>query len=234
MLRDKSSRLHQLWSSQGWRVRWPGQAACWGRDGRRFFENAWRGERCGRNWFEGNKQWYQGREVVSELGRNGPRFRSKAPALLGFDEYIDWTCGNDPRNGYNHGAACVQRNYNILSLYAPAAYNTCVNMEWQICAARGELHGQWGDTTIKFAFAPRGLNLEGSPHGLGWCNSYAPSGCNNNYGFASGDIFFLEVCIYSTVCRNNVSLFQVDAGESWHCDLYEDGMDRLKGWMLHD
>ena len=70
-----------------------------------------------------------------------PHFTGPAPALLGFDDSIDWFCRF---GGGDHAEACVQSNFNILSLYEPAVYNTCANYEWQVCAARGRLPGQNG------------------------------------------------------------------------------------------
>ena len=69
-----------------------------------------------------------------------PHFDQPAAALLGFDESIDWFCRF---GGSGHAEACVESNLNILSLFN-GLYNTCVNYEWQICAARGMLPGQNG------------------------------------------------------------------------------------------
>ena len=194
-LQDPNSHLRQLWSHRGW-IKQRNDRACWGgsaRDAERWFARAGRGDTCRRNWYEGNS---------GSLGDAGggpnkpwvwPRFRAPAAAVLGFDEYIDYMCGG---SSGNHAYACVERNINILSLYWPAEYNTCHNYEWQVCAARGLLPGQNG-AGIKFAFEPRDLDPHGGPHPLGSCNSYAPEGCG--YGYASGDVFFLEVCIYETV-----------------------------------
>ena len=50
MLKNQGSRLNQLWGRDGWRVRLPGDAACWQGNGWPFFDDAWWGKDCGRNW----------------------------------------------------------------------------------------------------------------------------------------------------------------------------------------
>ena len=46
------------------------------------------------------------------------------------------------------------------------------------------------DATAR-AHAPNQLQTAGGDFPLGACNSYSPQGCSN--GYASGDIFYLEV-----------------------------------------
>ena len=48
LLADSGSRLHQLWSSNGWKLRQPGEGACWKGDGWKFFDDSWWGRSCGR------------------------------------------------------------------------------------------------------------------------------------------------------------------------------------------
>ena len=183
------SRFHELWSEQGWKRRLPGVSACWGDDGEgeAFFNAAWEGASCGlRNWYTGNE---------GELGKPYPhlgpastgknvdvKFTADAPALLGFDESIDNYCWSHNGKG-QHAVACVQANVNILSLYGELIpYNSCRNVEWQICAARGTLPGQ-GGPTIRFAKAPNTLDPVSGEHPIGSCSGYAPEGCA--FGFAS-------------------------------------------------
>mmetsp|Transcript_39965 Transcript_39965/g.97062 ORF Transcript_39965/g.97062 Transcript_39965/m.97062 type:complete len:464 (+) Transcript_39965:28-1419(+) len=210
---DRGSRFHQLWAQEGWRVLNPGMTPCWGENGWQFFDDAWWGRQCKRNWFSGN-QGNLGTHGPTD-SRSTPHFTDRAPALLGFDTSIDELCHGD--EGSQHGAACVQQNYNILSLYGTEVpYNLCRNLEWQGCAAKGELHGQRSKTII-FSFAPKKLRVDGGRYPLGSCNSYAPLGCES--GYASGDIFYLEVCIYSRICGNRNSLWYLNAGEPWQCEL---------------
>ena len=76
----------------------------------------------------------------------------------------------------------------------------------------------------------RATNTEEGPHPLGSCNSYAPAGCDENFGYGSSDIFFLEVCIYNTICKNGADVFKLDVGEAFHCELHREGFVKLKNW----
>ena len=83
-----------------------------------YFDDTLTGKYCGMNWYEGNKD------------REHGTFSAPAPALLGFD--------NDIQNYCDH--YCDGHNMNILRLFSPTVpYNTCRNVEWQVCAARGSL-----------------------------------------------------------------------------------------------
>jgi len=85
---------------------------------------------------------------------------------------------------------------------------------------------------IRSAYEPRGLDPTRGPHPLGSCNSWSPLGCNG-YGYASGDVYFLEVCIYEIICRNGLDLYEIAVGETFHCDLYDEGLNQLKNWILY-
>ena len=65
---------------------------------------------------------------------------------------------------------------------------------------------------------------------LGSCNSYAPRGCDD--GYDSGDIFYLEVCVYDAICANRDSLWTLNAGDPWHCDMDYDGYKVLFNSIL--
>ena len=230
-LSDPHHRFHQLWSPAGWRTRLPGMEPCWWDDGFQFFDDAWWGWTCeARNWYTGNDGqlgWFSGGGPTNTSVE--PHFTQPTWALLGFDETIEGFC--EDRGGYGrHSQMCVRANLNILSLYGDAIpYNTCRNLEWQVCAAKGTLPGQWG-SPITFAFAPGSLEPFSGPHPIGSCSGYHPSGCYDQ-GYASSDIFFLEVCIYSTMCRNSDELFQVEVGDAFHCDMDWDGWERLRRWV---
>ena len=66
---------------------------------------------------------------------------------------------------------------------------------------------------------------------LGDCNGWHPRGCHNR-GYASSDIFFLEVCILSTICSNGAELFNLEENEDWQCVLDDGGYQQLKEWLL--
>jgi len=148
-----------------------------------------------------------------------------APALLGFDESIDNVCYGAGGQG-SHAEACVHTNNNILSLY-DGSYNTCRNLEWQVCAARGMLPGQKG-RKIKFGHRPDEM---WTPH-IGSCTGYHPAGCYEQ-GYASSDIFYLEICMYTMMCKNRDKLFKLQVGEEWECDMDKEGFHQLQNWVLN-
>jgi len=144
--------------------------------------------------------------------------------VLGFDESIDDYCqrnrGHVDYSGQYHAHYCVNSNLNILSLFSDRVpYNTCRNLEWQICAAQGLVPGQ-GDSGIVFAHAPNKLNYEGSR--LAHCKGYRPDNlpkdCSDG-GFATDSIFFLEVCVFNQLCANAHELWRLEVGEPFYCDL---------------
>ena len=111
-------------------------------------------------------------------------------------------------------------------------YNTCRNVEWQVCAAKGTLPGQ-GSRKIKLARAPRSLAVSG--HGnpaLGSCppDGYHPQGCET--GFASSDIFFLEVCFYSMMCRNREDFFNLQPWQDFYCQMDWEGFEKMRNYLL--
>ena len=220
-------RFRKIWGADGWRMRGPEMSACWFDKGNEFFDKAELGTNCGRNWYEGSGGQLGDGNLGPSKAWIWPHFTRSAPALLGFDESIDGFC----RGNGNHADKSVLSNKNILSLFWPARYNTCANYEWQVCAAMGLLPGQ-GSRTIMFAYEPRDLNTETGPHPLGACNSWAPAGCESGVGYSSSDIFFLEVCIFNTICSNNARLFELDVGDPFECELNPDGFARLRSWLL--
>lgn len=48
------------------------------------------------------------------------------------------------------------------------------------------------------------------------------------------DIYFLEACMYSTICANGAELFSEDlqVGDVFHCQLHEAGFNQLRDWVL--
>mmetsp|Transcript_14927 Transcript_14927/g.39343 ORF Transcript_14927/g.39343 Transcript_14927/m.39343 type:complete len:117 (+) Transcript_14927:1-351(+) len=64
---------------------------------------------------------------------------------------------------------------------------------------------------------PKDLQVQGGDFPLGSCSSYAPFGCGG--GYASGDIFYLEVCVYDAMCANRNAMWALNAGDPWHCEL---------------
>ena len=232
LLADPTSRFHQLWGHEGWAVRHDWDEGCWGGDNvsaAAFFADARSGTTCGRNWYEGNPGPLGRRDGGPTYDWVWPHFTDRrAPALLGFDENIDGWCHT--HGGNDHAAGCIREGYNILSLYWPAQYNICRNFEWQLCAAQGLLPGQ-GGTSMRFAFAPNNLEVRTGFKPLGSCTGYHPRGCGNQ-GYASSDIFYLEVCIFSTICSNGHELFDLEENQDWTCVMDDHGYARLQGWLM--
>lgn len=160
---DPGSRLRALWSAQAWILRHPGGRACWDLvgGGAAFFDDAAAGNQCSRNWYEGSPG---GLGLWGPTDDGDPHFTAAAPALLGFDDAIDFFIDNMDGGGLLHADASVRHNVNILQLWAPAVYNTCANYLWLVCAAKGRLHGQ-GSNAMKFAYPPGRLSVVPGPEG---------------------------------------------------------------------
>ena len=106
----------------------------------------------------------------------------------------------------------MNANLNILSLYGDRVpYNICRNLEWQVCAAKGQLPGQGGHDII-FARSPNSLDPSSREKPLGQCRGWRPGGAGNcmRDGYATDDIFFLEVCLFNQICSNGHELFQLN------------------------
>jgi hypothetical protein len=213
---DRNHRFHDLWGDKGWVVRQAGGRACWDDSGGgwNYFDSAWWGKDCrSRNWYTGNNGALGAVDGGPTKEYVHPHFTESAPALLGFDESIDAYCAAHGGSG-QHAEACVKANVNILSLYGnQVPYNICRNIEWMICAAKGTLPGQGPgtglgpdgqgqasreDRTIRFAYAPKRLEIHGGVHPLGGCNAYAPNGCGKQ-GYASSDIYFVRAAARHSV-----------------------------------
>jgi len=240
MLEDPSFIFRRMWAADAWAKMLPDSPACWNVQreaplgpipSRQYFDEAFDGTHCESNWYEGNE---------GELGEPEsllPAFGDPdkpAPAALGFDESLDWYCSSRGATGKGHAERCVEANVNILSLYGERVpYNICRNLEWQVCGARGLLAGQGGKKII-FARSPRSLAVDGStgkPAGQckGWVPKHPPHG---GYGYATDDIFYLEVCMYAMMCKNGHDLFHVEQGGAFECDLDWANFMRLAGLLL--
>jgi hypothetical protein len=233
MLSDPSHLFRHMWAAESWGVMTMGPA-CWDWDrydrgplaeDTTYFWDIDQGRYCQTNWYTGN--W-------GRLGRQIPTFSARAPALLGFDEDIDDFCDASDQCG-GHAYCCVRNNLNILSIYGDEVpYNICRNLEWQVCAAQGLLPGQ-RDNTIVFARAPSSLAPDGStgkPLGQcrGWFDgSQLPKG--GVRGYATDDIFYLEVCLFSQICLNGDKLFQLQVGEKFHCDYSHTALKELESFL---
>ena len=171
-------------------------------------------------------------------------FTKPAPALLGFDEPKDRYCAymagkpGRPSPDGQHANFCVDANVNMMSLGLagrdaaimrdrndhiedPYGYNMCRHFEWLMCAANGRLPGQNG-AGFRFVTAPKLAVIEqGGDHPLDSCHeSWCPRGTGKN-GHSTSDVFYLETCILSQICRNYWHLFVLAPFEDFVCDLSE-------------
>ena len=73
---------------------------------------------------------------------------------------------------------------------------------------------------------------------IGHCGGYSPAGCFNQ-GYASSDIFYMEACVYSMMCRNRDEFWRLEAEQDFRCDMQWEGepgeqvgYKQLRDWML--
>jgi len=250
MLRDKTHLFRRMWAAEAW-AKMDSGPACWaikrdastvGQEPETYFDETRTGAHCNSNWYEGNVNPVLGRPTAVM-----PRYLNMsrpAPALLGFDETIDEYCHEEAKLlnttwspiGWKHAENCIRANLNILALYGDRVpYNICRNLEWMTCAARGWLPGQQGLANVKFAKKPSVLY----PHGFtgkpidsccGWVPWNKPTG--GVYGYATDDIFYLEVCLFHEICENGYDIFNLDVGTDFTCRFSERGFRELQRILL--
>lgn len=218
-MQDSSFLFRQMWGVSSRTRNRPGGKACWDvqrddsnmfQSANLFFDEAWAGTHCSTDWYAGAQRAHG----FFDEGRG-------APALLGFDPDILDYCGGN----------CDRANANILSLFGGRVqYNSCRNLEWQLCAAKGMLRGQWG-RIIRFARTPSSVWLDGYPT-FGVCSGWTDKRCTKTEGFANDDIFFLEVCLYSHLCDNRAELFKIGRAEDFVCELSAPRFADLKTLLL--
>jgi len=235
-----------MWAAEAWGTMEGGRPACWNVQRERplkhqysdtFFDQVNSGAVCDPNWYEGNGG-------LLGMVNGGPRFprtdnERSTPALLGFDETIDAHCATQ-LGGWNNGPGghaerCVAANRNILSLYGDRVpYNICRNLEWQVCAAQGKLPDQ-GTRKMIFAIAPSALDPSGGTGKplaacKGWVPPRKPEG--DVYGYATDDIFYLEVCVLNQICSNGERIFELRAGEEFTCEYSSERFRELQHLLL--
>ena len=230
-------------------------------DGKSFFDGVLSGASCNNNWYEGSIEWqqYDSRTDYPGLlgfddsiawycqnhGRRLDATRLPPDADLHRDALANETHAGGRGNAQSsaerrrldsNGDArnCIASHNNILMLFSNnvhgtgAGYNSCRNFEWQMCAAMGKLPGQRSPTVV-FAKAPKELDTSRG-RSLAHCGGWAPKGCPPN-GYSNDDIYFLEVCLYSLACTNNVELFTIGAAQPFHCQVNSAGFRKLQGYL---
>lgn len=217
---DKHHLFRAMWHQEARRQNHWGELACW--DFRRdcnkptaacrqaktqFFVDVEEGRQCLR------QDWYEGSTYA-----HGKFAFFEAPALLGFDDDIHRYCNNK----------CDDRNVNILNLFGTRVrYNSCRNFEWQACAAQGKLRGQGGNK-IRFATAPKDLTWER----FGVCGGWTDRACDSFSAFANDDIYYLEICLFSQVCRNREEIFTIEAGQDYRCQFDRERFRDLRDLLI--
>lgn len=228
-------------------------------------------------------QWFGTSSSKRYVSGQSARFTGNAPGLLGFDDAIMRHCmmyaqenqlrkvrnasgelsvqaeNLQPklRNIYNATdvSECMAANRNILRM-DDNNYNSCWNLHWQVCAARGALPGQQAPQVV-FSVPPSALDVRGSGgvYGAAWLNdwdhdwkhAHKPSkwswkfvdrtipGLNDYYPstnwYGQWDIFYLEVCTYSVMCENRDELFTLPAGKLFTCKLSDEGVRQLQSYL---
>jgi len=200
-----------------------------------FFDETAQGAHCDTNWYEGN---------TGILGAQNTRakYSADAPAVLGFDETIDQYCERQPKvnvnkneysGAYSHAFNCVAANVNILSLYGQRLpYNLCRNFEWQTCAALGNLPGQGFGKLMVFSKAPNSLRVHGNKP-FGQCKGWRePNAGSCEHGYATDDIYFLEVCTTYKICENGDEIFDLIDGQSFKCQPSARGFAEIRDMLL--
>ena len=254
LLSDPNGMLKQMWNRWGW-AQLHDEEPCWGWDGgHAFFDNAIAGGSCDSDWYEGSigRQTYHGDtpgvlgfdDSIGEYcgGLRGRRLEEDWDGSAGVvvsngsapgQQHADYEFTHRRRLD-NAARLCIKGGRNILMLFGNnvhntgAGYNSCRNLEWQLCAAMGKLPGQQTPTII-FAKAPSELDYLGD-RPLGRCGGYSPNGCGK-HAYSNDDIYFLEVCMFSKICINNFDLFTLQAGEWFHCQVHEKGFRELQAYL---
>ena len=236
MLHDSTHLFRRMWAADAWGKMSEGPA-CWDQVRDRadrsqpshvYFDEVASGANCYTNWYEGNQGSFG---IAGRIVNFGPK---GAPALLGFDESIDRMC-QAGRGCSGHAGCCVRHGYNILSLYGDRVpYNICRNLEWQVCAAKGLLPGQ-RERDIVFGRAPNSIAPDGSQRGrpLGQCGGWTPQRRppGGVFGYATEDIFYLEVCLFHHICSNGEELFQLSEGETFVCEFDASAFEELEALL---
>lgn len=100
-----------------------------------------------------------------------------------------------------------------------------------MCAALGLLNRQ-SSRSIIFARPPKSLRIWDGAPAFGKCSGYTDKRCDERFGFANDDIFYLEVCLYSQVCSNRNDLFSVEPGSPFICDVSVFGFRHLQELLI--
>ena len=129
---------------------------------------------------------------------------------------------------------CRAPSIRVTCMSAPS-YPRAVYVYAQVCAAKGKLPGQASQSII-FSHAPSALDpAASSSKPFGHCRGWRPLGMGSeclSTGYATDDIFFLEVCIFNQICVNGADLFQLRQGEPFECVFSSSRFEELRRILL--
>jgi len=229
-IRDANGQFPRLWGRAGFISRGGLDPPCWGnaREAGLDFLQAAEAEASAAC----NQDWYYGVDGLAiQAGPNSP---TKQPALLGVHQDIDFLCAHmlgrhrEPIPFNARAEWCSRAGYqSLFPQYHLQGYSMCRQFQWTMCAARGLLPGQ-RDNVIVLATAPREARVTSDgKYPLGSCNSYTPEkGCGRGLAYSSADVFYLQICLLSAVCKNFFQLFVLRQGEEFRCILSDSGAQK--------
>lgn len=122
-------------------------------------------------------------------------------------------------------SACRSAGLNLLRI---GEWNMCKNVEWMVCALSGKLcpgctGSLSGGGEIVFSLAPKSLDV--AP----FYSGRYPRCCGN---YAENDIYYLEVCVLSAVCRNRDELWRAEVGTVFRCHFDETAYAAMQGKLM--
>ena len=87
---------------------------------------------------------------------------------------------------------------------------------------------------MRFSYNPGNLDVYdgGTGKSFGSCAGYLPPSLNCANGFATDDIYFLEVCLVSFLCKNREELFTVGPEDFYVCEFDGDAFDELQALLM--
>ena len=96
----------------------------------------------------------------------------------------------------------------------------------------GRLPGQL-TKTIKFSVPPQSLDPgPSSKKPFGKCRGWRDWHTDCESGFATDDVFYLELCVYNQICTHGERLFTLGKGEAFTCKVNVRRFNELRDLLL--
>ena len=85
-----------------------------------------------------------------------------------------------------------------------------------------------------FAKAPGTLIVSGEDTRLGICSGWVPPWlpAGGEFGYATDDVYYVEVCLFNEICENGAELFDLIDGEPFRCRFSEARLRALQHVLL--